>query len=123
MRRPWQSWTRWSEALSGCRPAGFDAASTVASTVACGAAFHAARGGVIGSTPFTVRLIAPLTGCLNGHGGLGVYRRLALHARGPARRIQHVEESLVDGLRADIIGAGRDLLAQIICGCLNVRAL
>src|SRR3954469_20459547 len=115
MRRPWQSWTRSSGALSARRPSGFDAASTVASTVACGAAFQAARGAVIGSAPFTVRLIAPLAGCLNRDGGLGVYRRLALHARGAARRIQHVEESLVDGLRADIIGAGRDLLAQIIC--------
>src|ERR1019366_2222135 len=53
-------------------------------------------------------------------GGVG---QLALHAQRPPRRLEHVQQPLVHGLRADIRGAGGDPFAEIGDGGLNVGSL
>jgi hypothetical protein len=53
----------------------------------------------------------------------GCVRHLTLQSDAAARRIQHLEQPLVQGLRARVGGALSDSLAEIACGGLDGRAL
>ena len=70
-----------------------------------------------------IPLAAPIALRLYGDGRLGRIGGLALHSGRSASGLEHVEQPFVHRFGPGVGGAGRDPLAQIRCGNLNVGAL